>query len=547
MNLNTKTVTYSLATVNQFDDIHRLNYRAFVEEIPQHPPNAERKLIDKFHDQNTYVVATCNGETIGMVTLRGERPFSLDSKLQQLDSHLPKAKAICELRLLYVVPEHRRSVVFYGLARVLFATAIESGYDLAIVSATLREMRLYKHLGFIAFGPEVGTENARYQPMWLDFDGLKNAVPHLVHPKDDDANFSTGPVAITREVHAAFVAPAISHRSAEFMELLSGTRKALCDLTQATSVAILCGSGTTANDVIALQIAARFGALAQGIILVNGEFGERLNNHASRAGLTADVMRQPWGDSVDLAAVEQRLSSGKYDWIWSVHCETSTGALIDLAELKHICSKNKTALYLDCMSTMGVIPIDLRGVELASASSGKGLASVAGLALVFANGTVVETPNSPSSLNLQTYLKMQATPFTLPSPLLAALATSIQAINTQRYSQIQRFMLWLRVTMNDAADEFGFKIITPVDSQTAVLTIALPAQYSSIDIGKQLQNNGIKVGFESEYLCKRNWMQFALMGAIGDDYAALRRLAYEQRSLLQRQLRGERLSHVAGA
>lgn len=180
--LQTADVSYGLATdPADFEAVHCLNYRAFVEEIPQHPPNAERRLVDRFHAQNTYVIAKRSDEVIGMVCLRDERPFSLDAKLPDLDRWLPSARRICELRLLYVVPEMRRSAVFYGLAQALFAEAIARNFDLAIVSATLREMRLYRHLGFVAFGPEVGSAEARYQPMWLDFDGLSGAVPHLVN------------------------------------------------------------------------------------------------------------------------------------------------------------------------------------------------------------------------------------------------------------------------------------------------------------------------------------------------------------------------------
>jgi N-acyl-L-homoserine lactone synthetase len=174
-------VVYALAeSAEEFEAIHRLNYRAFVEEIPQHPPNAERRLVDRFHEQNVYVVAKHRGEVVGMVCLRGERPFSLDGKLDSLNAWLPPTSRICELRLFYLVPEWRRSTVFYGLARALFVEAHRRRYELAIVSATLREMRLYRHLGFVAFGPEVGSSTARYQPMWLDLDGLTRAVPHLV-------------------------------------------------------------------------------------------------------------------------------------------------------------------------------------------------------------------------------------------------------------------------------------------------------------------------------------------------------------------------------
>ncbi len=183
LNPSATEISYHVATTAaEFEAIHRLNYRAFVEEIPQHPPNAERRLVDRFHSQNVYVIAKAGAEIIGMVCLRGERPYSMDTKLENLDSLLPPAAHICELRLLYVVPEARRSNVFYGLACALFTEAISHRYDLAIVSATLRESRLYRHLGFVAFGPEVGSADARYQPMWLDLEALTDAVPHLVRP-----------------------------------------------------------------------------------------------------------------------------------------------------------------------------------------------------------------------------------------------------------------------------------------------------------------------------------------------------------------------------
>ncbi|GIV77575.1 MAG: hypothetical protein KatS3mg050_1969 [Litorilinea sp.] len=49
--------TFRYATEDwEFEQIHRLNYRAFVEEIPQHAPNPERRLVDQFHHENTYAI-----------------------------------------------------------------------------------------------------------------------------------------------------------------------------------------------------------------------------------------------------------------------------------------------------------------------------------------------------------------------------------------------------------------------------------------------------------------------------------------------------------
>src|SRR6185436_19248723 len=38
----------------EFDQIHRLNYKTFVEEIPQHQANPDGVLVDRFHATNIY-------------------------------------------------------------------------------------------------------------------------------------------------------------------------------------------------------------------------------------------------------------------------------------------------------------------------------------------------------------------------------------------------------------------------------------------------------------------------------------------------------------
>jgi GNAT superfamily N-acetyltransferase len=167
------------ANEEEFTQIHRLNYRTFAEEIPQHPTNQERSLIDRFHAENTYVIGKRGQEVIAMVSFRCNRPFSLDAKLPALDSYLPRHASLCELRLLAVEPRHRRTRVFYELMKALFARCWERGHDLAVISGTIKQRRLYRHFGFRPFGPTVGTQGARFQPMMLELSALLRSAPHV--------------------------------------------------------------------------------------------------------------------------------------------------------------------------------------------------------------------------------------------------------------------------------------------------------------------------------------------------------------------------------
>jgi len=154
-------------TAAEFEAIHRLNYRTFVEEIPQHAPNADMRLIDRFHAQNTYLICLADDELAGMVSLRTQRPFSLDEKLSDLAAYLPAGNRVGEVRLLAIAPHWRGTAVLAGLARLLEHECVARALDLVIVSATTRQRRLYRHFGFEAFGPLVGHDGAQFQPMRL--------------------------------------------------------------------------------------------------------------------------------------------------------------------------------------------------------------------------------------------------------------------------------------------------------------------------------------------------------------------------------------------
>ena len=161
-------LTYKIAKEkSEFDQIYRLNYKTFVEEIPQHPPNPDKILVDKFDHENTYLIGLDQDHLVTMMAVRDKRPYSLDQKLENLDSYLPAGYATCELRLLAVDKQYRFGQAVIGLFNFFSGYALSHQYDLALISGTVRQLSFYKLLGLTPFGPLVGSEEAKFQPMYL--------------------------------------------------------------------------------------------------------------------------------------------------------------------------------------------------------------------------------------------------------------------------------------------------------------------------------------------------------------------------------------------
>src|SRR5207247_1261610 len=272
----------------EFEEIHRLNYKTFVEEIPQHKASPTQRLVDKFHSENTYLICLCGRKLAGMLAVRGSRPFSLDQKLENLDSYVPAGRKICEIRLLAVERKFRGAQVLQGILALLWQHGVEKGYDLAIISGTPRQFKLYQHLGFVPFGPLVGTGEAQFQPMYVTLETFETTAREFLRSspsrafQPSAANFLPGPVTVRREVRRAFEQAPESHRADIFTKDFQATKQLLCELVCAKKVELFLGSGTLANDVIAGQL-----SLDQkpGLLVTNGEFGQRLVDQAKRFNL----------------------------------------------------------------------------------------------------------------------------------------------------------------------------------------------------------------------------------------------------------------------
>lgn len=502
----------------EFEAIHRLNYRTFVEEIPQHAPNAARRLVDRFHDENTYAIALHEGELVGMIAGRSARPFSLDGKLPDLDRHLPPHQRAMEVRLLAVAPAFRnfhKHGVFARLSGVLARHFRAQGCDLALISGTLRQTRLYRHLGFQPFGPLVGSAEAPYQPMLMRLPDYAAHCAHLEFLSDGrHASFLPGPVAMSEAVVQALAEPAHSHRGSQHLLRLARVRERLCALSGGEDALIFPGTGTLANDAIAGQLSLLDGA---GLVISNGEFGERLLDHARRWRLPHQALRLDWGQALSAEALEQALQTQRPAWLWAVLSETSTGMRNDLGLLRAACRRHGVRLCVDAVSALGQQALDLRGVWLASAVSGKALGAFPGLAIVLHEGALQPEGQLPRAIDLAAFAPADGVPYTQSSNLLAALEAALGIDWTARWRAVRSADAQLRralgCSLSPSSTQPWRVLVSSEHAMSGILTLALAPHLQAARIGAQLERAGFKLAWQSAYLQQRNWLQICLMGA----------------------------------
>jgi len=345
----------------EFEQVHRLNHRTFVDEIPQHEPTGTGILVDKFHHKNVYLIVLRDDQVVGMLSVHDQPPFSVADRLPDPGVLYKDDSRPLEVRLLAIEPRERNNTLFFGLIWTLYAYAQKNGYTHLFISGVEKRIKLYERLGFVPLGPAVGRGDATFVPMVQVVGHLPQKLEHMkkmweirlekVAPKKsaDPVCLLPGPVTMSRAVQAAFSAAPIYHRGPEFIDRFVKVRNLLGDMVGGRDVAILNGSGTLANETIAATLAA--GAKphqGRGVMLINGEFGERIARQATRFGLKPHLLTWAWGEPWDLEEIDQALAQEpEGSWVWGVHQESSTGVLNDLAGLVKIARKRGMRVCVD--------------------------------------------------------------------------------------------------------------------------------------------------------------------------------------------------------
>lgn len=307
-------------------------------------------------------------------------------------------------------------------------------------------------------------------------------------------------------------------------------------MTGSPNATMMMGSGTLANECVAATLASNR-PKRPGLVLVNGEFGARLAEQARRWGLEFAQLRWEWGEPWDMDRVDAAISTlDEGAWVWGVHGETSTGVLNPIEQLIALARRHGTRVCLDCVSTLGSVPINLDGVFLATSTSGKCLGSVAGLAILLGDTDgdtdkvrKTATDRVPLALDARAAFESRGPRFTISSSLIGALDAALSRFDTpakreDEYTRVRRLGAMVRHGLRDLHAE---PIAKDEHASPSVTTFLPPLAHSPERLSLVCRAHGFEINIHSPYLPPRGWAQIATMGNVEERditrlFAALR-------------------------
>lgn len=224
---------------------------------------------------------------------------------------------------------------------------------------------------------------------------LKHLAPtkkiHSFHPPQRTL-LGPGPSEINPRVMAAMSLPAIGYLDPVFVEMMEEL-KALLRYVYQTGNALtfpVSGPGSVGMEYCFVNMVAPGDKV---VVCRNGVFGGRMIENVERAGGTAIVVEDAWGEPCDPQKLEDALKKHPDARVVAfVHAETSTGVQSDAKTLVSVAHEHDALTIVDAVTSLAGCPVmvDDWDVDAIYSASQKCLSCTPGLSPVSFNDRVVE-------------------------------------------------------------------------------------------------------------------------------------------------------------
>ena len=201
--------------------------------------------------------------------------------------------------------------------------------------------------------------------------------------RDPDFTLSAGPAVASAQTLAALGSPITNHYDPVFVDTFRQTEAKVAALMRTSNEIVL----MQGEAILGLEAAAR--ALVrpgmQVLNLVSGVFGKGMGYWLTDFGADVHELEVPYNQAVDPDDVARYLDEHpQTELLTVVHSETPSGTFNDCARIGPIARERGVLTLVDCVSSLGGMPLDVDGWQLDVAVAGpqKCLGGPAGISLI---------------------------------------------------------------------------------------------------------------------------------------------------------------------
>lgn len=333
-----------------------------------------------------------------------------------------------------------------------------------------------------------------------------------------------GPSMVHPRVLRVMTTPLVGHLDPQFLTVMDEVQELLRFVFQTKNEFTLpiSGTGTAGMEAALCNFVQPGDEVLIGVI---GYFGERLCNIAERYGAIVRRVDKPWGENFSPEEIEAELKKKPAKLVGLVHAETSTGALQPMDEIGAIVHRYGGLLVLDCVTSLGGLPvkIDEWDVDIAYSGSQKCLSCPPGLAPITISERAREVMHERKTPVANWYLDLSLLDnywgeertyhHTAPITMIYALREGLRLVYEEgleaRFARHQRHaeILW------EGLEGMDLTMHVPVEYRLPTLsTPRIPEGVDDLAIRKQLLNEyNIEIAGGFGKLAGKVW-RIGLMG-----------------------------------
>jgi aspartate aminotransferase-like enzyme len=318
--------------------------------------------------------------------------------------------------------------------------------------------------------------------------------------------FFPGPTEVRPVVMRAMTQPMIAHRGPRFEGMFARIQESLRQIFITTRPVYVSSSSATGL----MEAAVRCAPAGRVLSIVNGAFSARFAAIVKACARESDVIDVPWGETIDLDLLAERLRATRYSVVTVVHSETSTGALTDVRSVARMARANGAVCLVDSVTGVGAAEFRFDEWELDFALTGsqKALALPPGLAFATASSAFIEGAKAQAGRGLyfdlvefDAYAAKNQTPNTPAIPLffaaqvqLAAIAEETMTTRWARHAAMaSRTYEWVDALA--ARHGSALRVLATAGHRSpSVTSVVLPASLTASTVLRAVAERGFTIG-----------------------------------------------------